>query len=354
MRKKKLFGRIGLVLVALMTAFAYYLPTSDAAATSDSHTDIIRVTVYDQYPAVTITSPEDQTSGVSEDIEVTFSYENANHVDFILSYDTGEVDGEGQPIYKEISLPTFNPDDLDPTFFYASGDGTVTFKLGDYLTTHAAELGNNYGNFTLTARAVSPVGYAEDAIEFSYSPTIVTQAGSDSAQDPIVEVSYDDGVAKVELMVTDKNGNPLFDEPIVVLVTPDANGDYLAGAQSVTLPFGSYGLASGDYLVYATSYSRTSAAAEDEDGNPVYNDDGNPVYVYGYAEIANQHNPFPVTYVQPAPDVPNTGRFLGNLNIAQSDYVITALIAFSGVLFIAFLLLGRKKKNYRKNYRSRR
>ena len=63
---------------------------------------------------------------------------------------------------------------------------------------------------------------------------------------------------------------------------------------------------------------------------------------------------FLVTYTAPAaPDIPDTGRFLGNLNIAESDYVITALIAFSGAIFVAFLLLGHKKKDYRKNLRRR-
>ena len=99
----------------------------------------------------------------------------------------------------------------------------------------------------------------------------------------------------------------------------------------MTLPFGSYGLKSGDYIVKILTY--------DENGEI----------------IDSPWDEFKVTYVEPAaPNIPNTGRFLGNLNIAQSDYAITALIAFSGVLFIAFLLLGHKKKDYRKNYRTRR
>lgn len=360
--RKKLVGLVCLALVALMTIVAYFMPTP-ASATGDSHTDVIRVTVYDQYPSVVITSPETDSIGVSEELEVKFSYENANHVEFVLSYakvdDEGNpiLDEEGNPVYEEITLPQFDPEELDETFFYDSGDGTVTFRLGDYLsTTHADMFGNNYGNFVLTARAVSAIGYDEDSIEFNYSPTTVTQTGSaDGTQDPIVEVDYDNGVAKVELMVVDANGNELFTTPVVVTIDPDENGDFVAGSKSVTLPFGSYGINTGDYYIVATSYYRTATQDVDEDDNPVYDEDGNPVYSYDYEVILNQYNPFPVSYTQPAaPDVPDTGRFLETLNIAKSDFIITGVIAFAGVVFIAFALLGRKKKDYRKNIRGRR
>ena len=96
--RKKLVGLVCLALVALMTIVAYFMPTP-ASATGDSHTDVIRVTVYDQYPSVVITSPETDSIGVSEELEVKFSYENANHVEFVLSY--AKVDDEGNPILDE-------------------------------------------------------------------------------------------------------------------------------------------------------------------------------------------------------------------------------------------------------------
>lgn len=380
--RKKLVGLFCLVLVAIMTVVAYFMPDV-ASALSDSHTDVIRVTVYDQYPAVKITSPENESVGVSEDLEVKFSYENANHVEFILSYEkidpeTGEVivDEEGNPVYETVTLPQFDPEELDETFFYDSGDGEMVFKLGDYLAAHRDMFENNYGNFILTAKAVSAIGYAEDSIEFNYSPVDVIQTCSaDGTQDPIVEVFYDDGVAMVELMPVNRNGNPLFDKPVVVKISPDDEGNFVGGSKKVTLPFGSYGLPSGDYTLIATSYSYGTEHDDegnvvyevdeegnpvqevDEDGNPVVDENGDPVYVraYGYVEIPNQYNPFFVSYTQPAaPDVPNTGRFLETLNIAESDYVITGVIVFAGVVFLAFVILGRKKKDYRKNLRGRR
>ena len=352
--KKNFLGLLGLAFVAAMTVSAYLLPANGAYAegVSDSHTDVIRVTVYDRYPAIKIDDPETDYISTSPELTVTFTYENSQYVDFTLSYyeldEEGniKVDDEGNPIVVEVALPRFNPDPerLDPTFNYDSDTNQVTINLDDY------NLG--YGRYVLTASADSPIGKpADDYIEFEYVPVQLVQTGSAaSTNDPIADVIYDDGVAMIELMPVDGNGNPLFDEPIVVTIEPDENGNYVAGSQSVVLPFTSYGFTTGDYSILVTAYSATVTPGTIDPDTGEQGED-----TIDYAVISSPHTVYALSYVQPpAPDVPNTGRFLGNLNLASSDIIITSVIAFAGCAGVAFILISRKKKDYRKNIRGRK
>ncbi|MBQ1528397.1 hypothetical protein IIZ77_01975, partial [Candidatus Saccharibacteria bacterium] len=243
--------------------------------------------------------------------------------------------------------PRFNPDParLDPTFPYDTDTQTITINLDDY--------GLGYGHYLLTVSADSPIGKpADDFIEFDYVPVRLIQTGSAAnINDPIADVIYDDGVAMVELMPIDKNGNPLFDKPIVVKIDPDEEtGEYLAGSQSVTFPFTSYGFLTGDYDILVTAYSATVIPGE------IDPDTGEPGEdIIEYTVISSPHTVYVLNYVQPpAPDVPNTGRFPGNLNLASSDIIITSVIAFAGCAAVAFILIGRRKKDYRKNIRGRK
>ncbi|MBQ6130549.1 hypothetical protein IJI72_02595 [Candidatus Saccharibacteria bacterium] len=324
MQKKKLIGLIGLALVVMMTVFAYFLP-GEASAESSAHSDIIRVRVYDQYPSVTINSPVNESVTVSPAGEISFDYENSSSVKMSLTHE----DEEGNVSTTE--LPTYTPDlsDLDPEFQYGSGSATVAFNLDDY------DLG--YGRYTLTLESISPVGYDTQSVEFYYLPVKATQTGaSDDNNDPTVLVEYDSGVAKIEVMPVDSNGNPLFDEPIVIEVP----SPYEAGSKEITLPFSSYGLASGDYTLSITAYTEDSGT-------------GQLAAIVLPSDVPADL--FKVSYTQPdAPAIPNTGRLLGNLGVSSSDLVITAVLVFAFTLLFAFVLLGHKKKDYRKNLRSRK
>ncbi len=319
---KKLLGFIGLALVVLLTIVAIFMPTEGVyAEETPIGTDTITVIVYGQYPAVKIDDPTTDYFTVSPDLTVTFTYENASYVDFTLSY----IDENGETVEK--TLPRFTPDlaDLDPTFQYDSGTKTITVSLRDY--------GLDYNHYILSAVSGSVIGESTgDSIEFDYVPAILAQTGADeNTNDPVVEVNYDDGVSRVEIMPVDSEGNPLFDEPIIVEVEPDENGNYPSGSQIITLPYTENGLETNDYNVIITAYN-----GENE-------------------ELATTRDTYPTDYEQPsAPEAPNTGAFLGKLNIAESDYILTIALVFAASTAIAFRLITRKKKDYRKNISSRR
>lgn len=48
-------------------------------------------------------------------------------------------------------------------------------------------------------------------------------------------------------------------------------------------------------------------------------------------------------YTPVSPDVPNTGLFAGNLNIATTDFLITGLLVFFASAIFALFLINRKR-----------
>ncbi|MBR3320245.1 hypothetical protein IKG20_03000 [Candidatus Saccharibacteria bacterium] len=336
--KKTLLGLLGLALVAALTVFAYFLPAEGAFAEGGTAgTDTLRVTVFDptQSPSIKVDSPEAESVQVGSKVDVTITYENAAYVDFVLSY----KDDDNNDV--EVPLPRFEPDpeELDPTYGIASGTKTIPFDLKDY----GLGSGSGYRHYTITARSGSPVGFDEDSVDYYRIPASVNQTGKEEGtNDPIVEVEIGEGVAKVELMPTDKEGHPLFDEPIVIEIEPDGDGNYNGGTRTVTLPFTSYGLETDDYDVVATSSTGT---VNPDTGETEFNPITPPLEPV-----------FPIIYTQPsAPNIPNTGKFATEKSVAVStDIAITAVTAFAGAAIIAFIVLGRKKKDYRKNIRSRK
>ena len=313
---KKFLGLVGLALVVLLTIVAYLMPTEGAYADEFAGRDTLRITVIGQeeYASVVIDSPTTEEPSTSSKVPVTFTYINASRVNFTLKYN----DEDGNPV--EVALESFVPDDIDPETGYASGTSTITPDLRSF----------GYGIYVLTADAESSIGDSTgDSIEIEYVPAILEQTGADEeTNDPIVDVAHDEGIKKIEIMPVDEEGNPLLDEPFVIEITPDSDGNYPSGTITATLPFTSNGLTTGDYTLLVTAYN------EDDE------------------ELYSPRPTFPAEYTQPlAPDVPNTGAFAGALNIAKSDYVITALLVFSIASIAALRILYRKKTHYRKHTR---
>ncbi|MBR3319661.1 hypothetical protein IKG06_04160 [Candidatus Saccharibacteria bacterium] len=313
---KKFLGLVGLALVVFLTIVAYLMPTEGAYADEFAGRDTLRITVIgqDEYASVVIDSPTTEEPSTSPEVPVTFTYQNASRVNFTLKY----YDEDGNPV--EAPLESYVPEGIDPEHSYASGTATITPNLRSF----------GYGIYVLAANAESPIGDSTgDSIEIEYVPAILEQTGAEEGtNDPIVDVTHDEGIKKLEIMPVDENGNPLLDEPFVINITPDADGNYPSGVVTATLPFTSNGLTTGEYTLRVTAYN-----SDDE-------------------ELYSPRDTYPAEYVQPlAPDVPNTGAFEGGLNIAKSDYIITSLLVFGIASIAALRLAHRKKTNYRKHTR---
>ena len=332
---KPLLGFLGLIVVAIMTIVAYFIPTNEAAATDSTvMSDSIKVVVYDQFPGIVINSPADD-SVTNSNLTVDVFYENIDYIDFIASY----VDEDGNTV--EIPLKRFTPTDLDPEFNIASGDETITIDL--------SEIDLPYNTYTLTTVGHSPIGYDEDAIEITYVPVVPSEdAETDDNGDPVIIVDYDKGTEKLEIMAYDEDGNPIFSEPVVF----ENPYPYDAGSRKITLPFSSYGIKSGNYSIQITAYKHIQAV--DEDGNPLYDEDGNPIMIL--APIDSPAMIISLAYQAPeAPAIPNTGRLLQTFSTTKSDYLITVTIVMVfAVIWAIFVMNKRKKIDYRKNLKNNR
>ena len=233
---KPLMGAIGLIAVVIMTIIAAFIPTPNASAEETgasvgSMSDTLKIMVYNQFPSITLGLGLSNDATVSPEVSFDFLYEHIDYIDFTLSYE----DEDGNVI--EIPLPRYVPSDLDSSFTIGSGTDKITIDLSDF------DL--EYGTYVISAHAHSPIGFDEDSYEFYYVPAKATQLEKDEdddAADPVINVEYDDTVEKIEIVVYDGSGNPVFDEPLVINVP----APYRAGAEEITLPFGSYGLPSGD------------------------------------------------------------------------------------------------------------
>ncbi len=335
MRKKlnkPILGFIGLILVAIMTIIAYFIPTQNAVATDNTTvTNILKVTVYENYPSVTINSPKADNAIANQELSIDVFYENLDYIDFFLSY----VNEDGDTI--EIPLPRYTPTSKTGESI-AAGEDTIRVNLRDY------NLG--YNTYVLTARAYSSLGYAEDTISFSYVPASLSQSDETNDDgDPIITIDYDEGVEKFEVMIYDDLGNPIFDEPIVYEIPSPFSG----GTKDIELLLSSYGLPSGRYYAVITAYK--SIDAYDINGNPILDENGRPVKIL--TPIDAPSIKYVIHYQAPdAPDVPVTSGVLEKYNIDPYDYFFTLLLLFILLALIAlYTIYKRRQKNYRVYYK---
>ncbi len=299
--KKRIFGLLGLTMVGAMLAAAISIPSPDASA---METDVnVTVRVNEISLSVAFTSPQDGAILTNPDLEVSTSYSKATKIDYFLSY----TNQDGQDV--RIPVGSFSPTD---------DDGVHSFMLDLRRYT-----GNN--NFRLSTIAYGATGdQREDTVSFQYRVMNATYDGVDAKGDPKIKAEVSTDVDKIQVQVYDKDGNALFvdengaEHPIIVNRDQiDENGQVM-----ITLPFAEYGADPGDYTAVLVSYDAA----------------GNIIAI----------NPVDFPYVLPGtPEVPDTGIFIGDLNISRLDYLLTGLIAFGAVGGMAIYLICRRSRHDR-------
>ena len=288
--KKRILGLLGLVLVAAMTIFAIFLPSSEASATDNySSTDTINVRVVGDSINVDIKEPKNGSVFVAPKQILSFDYENARIIHAnILNKDTGQIhnlvdeDVGYIPGTKQVDL-----DLLGNGYGYGYGEYKINVKGEDY---------NDV--------------YDEDNVEFSFLPVIGSIEESENDGLFYLNLNYDtagSNIGAIEINIYDKEGNRVNQSPINVNL-PNT---------TIELPFSEYNIASGDYKVEIVAYS--------DGGSPLYK----PYNLYVSYEVTL---------------APDTGGFLNNLNISETDYIITALILFSFIIVVGFILITKSKK----------
>ena len=311
-RKKQLLGMGGLAVVVASTTYAATIPTPDAGAAgnnaSTSGNVSLQVQVYSDNPEAKITTISDGEVVTGSNLSIGGLYSDADKVEFEMY----KKNPDGSKTYAELGGPGVDKYTYVPADPPENGQLDFPFDLNS-----SEDLG--YGDYVLTMTVTSQGSTVESIVSFRYAPLSISYIGSTENGDPIVEVTYAENVASVDIQAYNESGAPLFDSPINYPVSNPG----VAGTLRVALPFLDYGAASGDYTI--------SAVGKDANGG-VIDPTAGPVYTTA-------------PYKSPeSPEVPKTGDITKQLNMSRADFLITGLIGFGLFTALALYLLRKQRR----------
>ena len=226
--KKRVFGLLGLAIVAAITVFAAFLPAPNASAVDGS--TVLRVRVIGDIPDVTITDgpvsvvPQSPTPIVTDN-EQSFTYinEKVGHIVVTLHY----TDNDGNS--SDYTLRDYDVD-------YTPGCLTIDLDLDDY----------GYGNYIITVSGDGQYGADEDSISFDYVPVSIDAEQPAIDKDPIATYVYDaNKTDSAVLNVYTDDGT---------LISTLANIPVTIGEYTTTLPFKANDMEKGYYKVEIVTY----------------------------------------------------------------------------------------------------
>ena len=284
--QKRVLGFFGLTLVVAATFVAAMLPGPEASATN-TVTDRLVVRVISDNPNVEIEKIENGSAFVNPIQSIPFTYESVDRVVVTLEY----TDAEGVTHFYTIKTI----DGID----YEAGSDTIDLNLSDP--------GFGYGQYVFRVSGeVDGSVLDQDSVAFSFYPVIATVSEDPDNGLIYADLEYDDTndeIDRFEINIFDKYGNPVKGFPTITATPP---------TKRVELPFSKYDLPFGEYVVSVTTFGKS--------GQVLYK---------SYDTIANYE----------AVKTPDTGNAFKNLNISQSDYLITGLVVFflvgiSGLWFV--------------------
>lgn len=270
----------------------------DNARTSADVT--IKIVVEGEVPTINIAKPLDGEVIFGKTFPVSVSYTDSTYLDYELTY-----------VAKDGSRTTYNlPRDIVSTDGAKTGNRSFNVNVENY--------GGKFGDYILSAKATGS-GTAVDSVQFKVmSFDFYVKGIEEETNNPIVTIPENPDVYKALFQVFDEEGNPIFDEPVEVVLERGSDTD-------ATLPLAKYGVPLGHYRIVATPY--------DEDSNIIDMNVERPV---DYAPVE-------------APEVPNTGGFFGALNLSRQDMISTGLtlLVICGIFGIFFIVKRNKNEKRR-------
>lgn len=284
--QKRILGFFGLTLVVAATFFAAMLPGPEASAI-DTVTDNLVVRVIGDKPNVEIEKIENDSAFVNPIQSVPISYESVDKVVVTIEYT------DANNITRSYTIKTI--DDIG----YAAGSDVIDLDL--------SAPGFGYGRYVLRVSGeVEGKVLDQDSVAFSFYPVIATVSEDPDNGLIYADLEYDDtngDIDRFEINLYDKYGNLVKGFPTITATPP---------TKRVELPFSKYDLPFGEYTVSVITYGKN--------GQVLYK---------AYDTIANYE----------AIKTPDTGNAFKNLNISQTDYLITGLVVFflvgiSGLWFV--------------------
>lgn len=316
--QKRVFGLLGLSLVAGMTAVAATIPSPGASATSTSSvTDTLVIRVVGDSPDVNISRTYDGVTYGDVVVDPIYwlvvDYTDINKLELNLAH----TDASDAVHNYKLSAPT---PDYDP--------GTLNKQL----------LLSNYGYgkyvFTASGYGISydedseePVGFDEDSVSFSYVPVMAVDEDNTGTDYTIVTDQTNADISYVTVTIDGK---------VVTGVNPDGSASF-DGDTPMEFQDGDLIPLEGLVKKDGDGYYQINLTAYDDEGNMIY-------------------KPFSYRYVSeliPDTGAPDTGGLFRNLNISSEDYLVTGLIVFFIISIVALGVVARGRKTQKAMKRRR-
>lgn len=283
MKNKKLWGILGLIIVAAMTVAAYFTP----AANAESGSTTITVNVSNpKSPAIDITKPANNAEVVYTDgVYLDLAFEETEGLEIVATPEGGTP--------------------IEDAFAPTEESGTTRYRIVNN------SLSLFFGQVAVTAKATAEGSEGSTKnIVINLVPAIAEITDPDDNNDPAINITANPNVEEIEIVVTDPE-NP--DKPVVkkkIAIKGTTN--------PIVLPFEDENVPDGNYQFTMTSY--------DENGDVL----GEPTAInYTY-----KHDKDPI--------VPDTGSFSEHLNVSSTDYLVVSLVA-AGFAVVALIVLIIKR-----------
>ena len=285
MKNKKLWGILGLIIVAALTVAAYFTP----AANAEGGTTTITVNVTNpKNPAIDVTKPANNAEVVYTDgVDLDLAFEETEGITIIATPEGGEP--------------------IDIAFAPTEESGTTRYHLAN------GALSSFFGPVSIVVKATAEGAEDTKTLTLNLVPAAAEMDDPANNNDPVVDITVNPNVETVVIEVPDPDDPD--GEPLIKVEVP---ADEIDEDKGIPLPFEDKDLPDGDYKIVITSY--------DADGN-----------VLGEPKVINY------TYEQEkAPIVPDTGSFAEHLNVSSTDYLVVSLVA-AGFAVVALIVLIIKR-----------
>ena len=323
MNKKSIIGALGIAGLTLLGGLALNNQTYAQEATSSEVT--VQVTVLPNGQSVAIKSPTSDSKVLENQVPLNIDFTKSKTIEYEIKLT--DKDGTTTTIANET---------VDVSNAGAANSGSKKIPLDMQQLTN--------GVFGKVSIKVTVDGKAEtaDTVEFNYVPVAVEKTQTNSRGYAGFRIAHAGGVAKVKVVLKDKNGHKVGDKEIEIT-------DPVAMTNGGTIELNSEDinnkLDKGDYTLEVLALNGAGDDLEKPElASFKFTGKGEPAKPEEKPATPGKNGG------KKTPAVPNTGgSVFAGMNLSSSDFLASgiAVFAFLSLIAVVFLKKG-KKSGYRR------
>ena len=288
---------------------------SDAAETT-SITQEITVRVFDTKPFAAITNLSDGDYIIPNEITFEYEYSGAREVFFTLEY---IAEDESTVLVSDWTDTNDEYNDKKPNL--VKNSKTITLS--------------EYGNYVIHFRATNGdiVTDYEDSVSFKHYSTKVDYIETDKDENPVFDIYYNTKAKRFEFNLFDKTGKPVFNSALVYNGLENPNF-IIVEEDDTMLSDGVRRVRIAVKMPEEMKYGKynITANALDDSGNYL-----------GPSSSSDFNYEIPAPEEPDTPEVPDTGGHTSIHDVADSDFLITSLLAFFAISVFTLIYINRRR-----------